>query len=173
MSLTTGLMLSSRHHIHEWTMSSTRRLRTQVQSITRLRNYSWLASLYQIPLLCLAATLYLAHHFISIINCSIFASMRAILYTCPVNLRWASKFELFPFHPIIWSWLRALSNTTHELKSSKSIFQVSLEVVDLWECLWIAKSQIFQISLVSLDQALIIWLIASYPLKFSLLIRWP
>ena len=35
-------MLSSRHHIHEWTMSSTRRLRTQVQSITRLRNHSWL-----------------------------------------------------------------------------------------------------------------------------------
>ena len=160
-------MLSSRHHIHEWTMSSTRRLRTQVQASQDCEIIlGWAFLLLQSE----AATPYLVHHHI---HCWIFVSIRAILYTFLVNLRWAFKFELFPFHPIIWSWLLALSNTAHELKSSKSIFQVSLEVVDLWECLWIATSQIFQISLVSLDQASIIWLIASYPLKFSTLIRWP
>ena len=108
-------MLSSRHHIHEWTMSSTRRLRTQVQASQDCEIIlGWAFLLLQSE----AATPYLVHHHI---HCWIFVSIRAILYTFLVNLRWAFKFELFPFHPIIWNWLLALSNKAHKLKSSNSM----------------------------------------------------
>ena len=66
LSLTTGIMLSSRHHIHEWTMSSTRRLRTQVQASQDCEIIlGWAFVLLQ----SVAATPYLVHHHILTSTC--------------------------------------------------------------------------------------------------------